>query len=71
MHTQINPVGNMNILSQVEVDQLQQSVTSDLYQLYRNCSLAVLNAGSHTDDAEEIYQQYLDFNIQVLSLIHI
>jgi len=66
MHTQINPVGNMSILSQVEVEQLQQSVTSDLYQLYRNCSLAVLNAGSHTDDAEEIYQQYLDFNIQVL-----
>ncbi|WP_440873802.1 nucleotide 5'-monophosphate nucleosidase PpnN [Thalassotalea sp. PLHSN55] len=66
MHTQINPVGNMNLLSQLEVDQLQQSVTSDLYQLYRNCSLAVLNAGSHTDDAEQIYQQYLDFNIQVL-----
>lgn len=66
MHTQLNPVGNMNLLSQIEVDQLQQSATSDLYNLYRNCSLAVLNAGSHTDDAEEIYQQYQDFNIQVL-----
>ncbi|MEW6981960.1 nucleotide 5'-monophosphate nucleosidase PpnN [Colwelliaceae bacterium 6471] len=66
MHTQLNPVGNMNLLSQIEVDQLQQSATSDLYNLYRNCSLAVLNAGSHTDDAEQIYQQYKDFNIQVL-----
>jgi len=66
MHTQLNPVGNMNLLSQVEVDQLQQSATSDLYNLYRNCSLAVLNAGSHTDDAEQIYQQYTDFQIQVL-----
>jgi len=66
MHTQLNPVGNMNLLSQVEVDALQQSATSDLYNLYRNCSLAVLNAGSHTDDAEEIYQQYTDFQIQVL-----
>ncbi len=66
MHTQINPVGNMNLLSQLEVDQLQQSVTSELYTLYRNCSLAVLNAGSHTDDAEVIYQQYQDFHIQVL-----
>ncbi len=66
MHTQINPVGNMNLLSQAEVDQLQQSVSSNLYKLYRNCSLAVLNAGSNTDDAEEIYQKYLSFEIQVL-----
>lgn len=67
MHTQVNPVGNMNLLSQLEVDQLQQSATSHLYKLYRNCSLAVLNAGSHTDDAEAIYRQYQDFQIQVLS----
>lgn len=66
MHTQLNPVGNMNLLSQIEVDKLQQSASSQLYLLYRNCSLAVLNAGSHTDDAEEIYQQYEDFQIQVL-----
>jgi hypothetical protein len=66
MHIQINPVGNMNLLSQLEVDQLQQSATSELYNLYRNCSLAVLNAGSHTDDAEIIYEQHQDFNIQVL-----
>lgn len=66
MHTQINPVGKMNLLSQAEVDRLQQSATSDLYNLYRNCSLAVLNAGSHTDNAEVIYQQFQDFQIQVL-----
>jgi predicted Rossmann-fold nucleotide-binding protein len=66
MQTQINQVGNMNLLSQAEVDQLQQSVSSTLYTLYRNCSLAVLNAGSNTDDAEEIYQKYLSFEIQVL-----
>ena len=66
MHTQLNPVGNMNILSQAEVDQLQQSSTSELYNLYRNCSLAVLNAGSHTDDAEVIYQQHENFSIEVL-----
>jgi len=66
MRTLINPVGNMNLLSQIEVDQLQESAGSKLYNLYRNCSLAVLNAGSHTDDAEQIYQQYKDFNIQVL-----
>lgn len=66
MHTQLNPVGNMSLLSQIEVDQLQKSASSELYNLYRNCSLAVLNAGSHTDDAEAIYQKYQDFDIQVL-----
>lgn len=66
MHTQLNPVGNMNILSQAEVDQLQQSSTSELYNLYRNCSLAVLNAGSNTDNAEAIYQQHKKFSIEVL-----
>jgi len=66
MHTQINPVGNMNLLSQSEVDQLQQSVSKTLYTLYRNCSLAVLNSGSTTDDAEEIYKKHLSFEIQVL-----
>jgi len=66
MQTQINPVGNMNLLSQSEIEQLQQSSTSKIYQLYRNCSLAVLNAGSHTDDAEEIYKKFQDFQIQVL-----
>jgi len=66
MQTQINPVGNMNLLSQAEIEQLQQSATSKIYQLYRNCSLAVLNAGSHTDDAEAIYKKFQDFQIQVL-----
>lgn len=56
----------MNLLTQSEIEQLQQSATSKIYQLYRNCSLAVLNAGSHTDDAEEIYQKFQDFEIHVL-----
>lgn len=66
MHTTLNPVGNMNLLSPIEVEELQQSAASDLYNLYRNCSLAVLNSGSHTDNAEDIYQAYQDFQIQVL-----
>ena len=66
MHIHLNPMGNMNLLSPIEVSQLQQSATSELYNLYRNCSLAVLNVGSHTDDAEAIYQQFKDFHIQVL-----
>ncbi|WNC73728.1 nucleotide 5'-monophosphate nucleosidase PpnN [Thalassotalea psychrophila] len=66
MQIELNPVGNMCLLSPLEVDQLQHSANSELYQLYRNCSLAVLNVGSTTDDAEAIYETYKDFNIQVL-----
>ena len=66
MHIQLNPVGNMNLLSQSEVDQLQHSATSKLHTLYRNCSLAVLNSGSNTDNATDIYDQYKDFNIRVV-----
>ncbi len=56
----------MNLLSQLEVNRLQHSATCDLHSLFRNCVLAVLNAGCTTDDAEAIYQQYRDFTIQVL-----
>lgn len=56
----------MNLLSQLEIEQLQQSATSELYTIYRNCSLAVLNAGSHTDNAEEIFEKYQNFNIEVV-----
>lgn len=66
MPIQLNPVGNMNLLSQIEVEQLRRSANTELYNLYRNCSLAVLNAGCHTDDAEEIYSAYQDFDIQVI-----
>ena len=66
METLLNPVGRMNLLSKMEVEQLKDSVSSDLFNLYRNCSLAVLNVGSHTDDAEAIYQQFEDFQIEVI-----
>ncbi|MGL5949620.1 MAG: nucleotide 5'-monophosphate nucleosidase PpnN [Aeromonas sp.] len=66
MITHINPVGSMDLLSQLEVDRLQQSAASDLYQLYRNCSLAVLNSGSHTDSSKEILERFAAFDIRVL-----
>jgi hypothetical protein len=68
MHIQINPVGNMNLLSQLEVARLQQSASSCLHSLFRDCVLAVLNAGYTTDDAEAMYQRYSNFTIEVLKL---
>lgn len=67
MLVQLNPIGSLDLLSQVEVDSLTRSSTSELYRLFRNCSLAVLNVGSHTDSSEEIYNKYRDFDINLLS----
>jgi predicted Rossmann-fold nucleotide-binding protein len=66
MISHISPVGSMALLSQLEVNQLQDSASSEIYQLFRNCSLAVLNSGSHTDSSKEILEKYKDFKINVL-----
>ncbi|MCO6524317.1 MAG: DUF4478 domain-containing protein, partial [Candidatus Schmidhempelia sp.] len=67
MIIRINPLGSMDMLSQIEVDTLKRSANSELYQLFRNCSLATLNAGSKTDDSRQLLSQYHDFDINIIS----
>ncbi|MGV7962729.1 nucleotide 5'-monophosphate nucleosidase PpnN [Photorhabdus tasmaniensis] len=66
MITHINPLGSMDLLSQLEVDMLKSTAKSDLYRLFRNCSLAVLNSGSQTDNSKELLSKYTNFDINVL-----
>ncbi|KFX05827.1 LOG family protein [Pectobacterium betavasculorum] len=66
MITHISPLGSMDLLSQLEVDMLKSTASSDLYRLFRNCSLAVLNSGSQTDNSKELLSRYEDFDINVL-----
>ncbi len=66
MIVKVSPKGSMDQLSQLEVDRLKQSAKSELYQLYRNCSLAVLASGLQSDNAENLFVQINDFNINVL-----
>ena len=66
MQVQLNPTGVLNLLSQLEVDLLAQS-TTDRYRLFRNCALAVLNVGSHTDSSAEIYDRFQDFDIRLVA----
>jgi len=56
----------MDMLSQLEVDMLKRTASSDLYQLFRNCSLAVLNSGSLTDNSKELLSRFESFDINVL-----
>jgi predicted Rossmann-fold nucleotide-binding protein len=67
MHVQLNPVGAMALLSQLEVDRLKNNTSTDAFNLFRNCCLAVLNVGSHTDSSNEIYEQFKDFSVNLLA----
>lgn len=67
MHVQLNPLGSMDLLSQLEVDHLKQNTHREAFKLFRNCCLAVLNVGSHTDSSAEIYEQFQDFAVNLLS----
>lgn len=66
MITHISPLAAMDLLSQLEVDMLRLTASGDLYQLFRNSSLAVLNTGSKTDSSDAILAKFKDFEINVL-----
>ena len=65
MDIQVSPKGAMELLSQREVAELSQTRDSQLLSLFRQCALAVLNTGSETDDACEIFDRYADFSIEI------
>lgn len=62
----VAPRGALESLSQEEIEQLLSTGQGGLYPLFRQCALAVLNAGSDTDNAREIFDQYRDFDIRIL-----
>jgi predicted Rossmann-fold nucleotide-binding protein len=62
----VSPEGSLEVLSQIEVKTLLDTSARGLYRLFRNCALAVLNSGSHTDDAREIFDSYRDFGINLM-----
>ncbi len=63
---QLNPVGWMSQLSQLEMNLLEQSTTDDLHEVFRNCCLAVLNAGIEQDDSEALFDRYRDFSVRLV-----
>ncbi len=64
----ITPRGRMAVLSQQEVNNLIDANSRDsCYDIYRRCSLAVLNVGSDIDNAKEVLDQHKNFHIQVIA----
>ncbi len=64
--TQIAPDGNLEILSKAEVAKVLDTSHGGLHQLFRSCSLAVLNCGSGLDDGKELLERYKSFDISII-----
>ncbi|MBA3581013.1 MAG: LOG family protein [Gammaproteobacteria bacterium] len=66
MSSIVSPVGSLDILSREEVARLRDASDSGLHELWRRCSLAVLNGGRETDDALAVLNEYADFDIRLI-----
>ncbi len=66
MNSVITPDGRLEVLTKAEMSKLQDASQGGLYQLFRNCSLAVLNSGAPLDDAKVLLERYEDFDIKVI-----
>ena len=62
----ISPKGQLETLSQFEVQRILNTNEGEIAQVFRNCSLAVLNCGSAIDDGMELLERYSDFEIEVI-----
>jgi len=64
--TIIAPDDRLELLSKLEVGQLLNSSSSGgLYEVFRNCSLAVLNCDADLDDGRVLLDRYKSFQIYV------
>ncbi len=64
----ISPEGQLDVLSKVEVSSLLDTSQGGLYEIFRNCSLAVLNCGNFLDDGKQLLERYPSFDIRVLQV---
>jgi len=64
--TLISPEGRLEVLSRSEVAKLRDTSKSGLYDIFRNCALAVLNCGNYMDDGKELLERYRSFQIDVI-----
>lgn len=64
--TQIAPEGRLDILSKSEMNRLLDSSQGGLYDIFRNCSLAVLNCGNQLDNAKELLDRYQSFSVGIV-----
>ncbi|TGN38815.1 nucleotide 5'-monophosphate nucleosidase PpnN [Marinobacter confluentis] len=62
----VSPEGSLEILSTFEVNRLKDRSEGGLYQLFRQCALAVLNTGVETDDCKTLNEAHADFDVRLV-----
>ena len=65
INASVSPKGSLETLSQREVQQLRETGSGGVYRLFRQCALAILNTGSHSDNAKTILEAYPDFEVKI------
>ena len=61
----IRPSTSLNLLSHREIEGVMES-DEEVFKIFRDCALAVLNTGNEHDDITEIATIYDDFEIRIL-----
>lgn len=64
--TRITPDDTLNVLSQWEVARLAQTGSTQMYDTFRRCALAVLNTGSQMDSTQEVLDANKEFDIAII-----
>jgi predicted Rossmann-fold nucleotide-binding protein len=62
----VGPRGSLEMLSQSEIDILLGRGTGGIHVLFRKCALAILNSGSDSDNAKELFERYTAFDVQLV-----
>ncbi|MDO9323121.1 MAG: pyrimidine/purine nucleosidase domain-containing protein, partial [Pseudomonas sp.] len=65
INAQVSPKGSLETLSHREVQQLSEAGSDGIYRLFRQCALAILNTGSHSDNAKTILAAYESFEVRI------
>lgn len=63
---QVSPEGRLDVLSKAEVQKLLDTSQGGLYNIFRSCSLAVLNCGHDLDNGKELLERYQSFEISII-----
>lgn len=66
INAKVAPLGSLEILSQHETAKLTDRSDKRLYELFRQCCLAVLNSGQVEDNARNVLEKYKDFDIELV-----
>lgn len=61
----VRPSISLNLLSHREI-QAALETKREVFQIFRECALAVLNTGNETDDATEMLRDYEDFQVEII-----